>query len=354
MKGLILCGGKGTRLRPFTYSGAKHLLPVANKPVVFYILDALKEAGIKDVAIVISGDAEEEFRDKLGDGEAWGLSLTYIRQERPLGLAHGVKVAESYIGRHSFVVMLGDNLIMHPVKDVIDYYKGSLVDCTLLLSPVHQPERYGIATIEEDRVTKLVEKPVNPESNYGVTGIYVFNTKIFTAIEKISPSGRGELEITDAIMEMIIQGKKVNYVMNKGWWKDIGKPEDLLHANMKLLSLMERDVRGYVDKDSIILGEAVLEEGSRVKNSVIRGPVSIGKGAIIQNSYIGPYTAVGSGSRLTGCEVENSVIHERCILEGIRSRIDMSIIGNGSIVRRRELPKSISIWAGQDSRIEIL
>lgn len=353
MKGLILCGGKGTRLRPFTYSGAKHLLPVANKPVIFYIIDAMKEAGIEEIAIVV-GDNEVEFREKLGNGNMWGLSFTYIKQDKPLGLAHGVKMAEGYMAGQSFAMMLGDNLIMHPIKDVIDYYEISHADCTILLSPVDHPERYGIATIKGDRVIRLIEKPKKPVGNYGIIGSYVFNNKIFEAIDKTKPSGRGELEITDAIMEMVNQGNKVNYVLNQEWWMDVGRPEDLLEANMKMLSVIKRDIKGQVDEDSKILGEVVLEEGAILKNTIIRGPVMVGREVVIQNSYMGPYTAIGDGSELIGCEVENSVILEKCILENIHSRIDMSIIGSGSIVRKRELPKSISIWAGQDSKIEIL
>lgn len=352
LKGLILCGGKGTRLRPFTYSSAKQLLPVANKPVVFYAIESLKEAGIKEVAIIV-GDTEEEVKKVLGDGSRWDLCFTYIRQEKPKGLAHAAKIAENYMGDQPFVMVLGDNLIMESVKGIVEHFKNTCADCTVLLAPVSHPQRYGIAEIEGDRIIRLVEKPKDPPSNYGIIGIYVFNSKVFRAIDRIKPSWRGELEITDAIMQMVEDGDRVNYLLNKGWWKDVGKPEDLLEANMKVLSKIKGRLNGVIDKYSVVIGEAVIEEGATVKGSIIRGPVVIGKGAEIENSYIGPYTSVGEGSSLTGCEVENSVILEGCILENISTRIDTSIIGKGSVVRKRELPRSMSIWIGRDSRMEI-
>lgn len=352
MKGLILCAGKGTRLRPFTYSGAKHLLPVANKPVVFYIIEALKNARVDEIAIVV-GDAEDEFKDKLGDGSRWGISLTYIKQENPLGLAHGVKIAEEYTAGQPFITVLGDNLVMHPLKDIINYFAATEADCTLLLSPVEDPKRYGIADVYGNRVIKIIEKPRTYAGNLGIVGVYVFNSEIFDAINRIKPSGRGELEISDAIMEMIGQGSRVNYVKNQRWWKDIGKPEDLLEANMKVMVYLEREIKGYYDEKSTIIGEAVIGEGTTIIRSTVRGPAVIGSNVLVQDSHIGPYSAVGDGSKLIGCEVENSVILDDCLLENIYSRIDMSIIGNGSIIKRRSIPESVCIWAGKDSKIEI-
>ncbi len=351
MKGLILCGGKGTRLRPFTYSGAKHFLPVANKPVIHYIIESMKKAGITDIYVVV-GAMEEEFRCKLRDGNTWGVSLTYIRQHKPLGLAHGVKVSKEYMDGQSFVTVLGDNLIMHSVEDIVHHHISSANDSTILLSQVECPERFGIATLEDGKISGLAEKPSKPASNYAVIGMYVLNSRIFDAIEKIKPSARGELELTDAIMEMIKGGDTVGYKLTEGWWNDVGRPEDLLEANKRVLYGIQKEIKGQVSSNSKIGEKVTIGENSLIENSVIEDCVAIGKNVTIKESHIGSYTAVGNGSKVTGVRIKDSIIMEGCVLEEVYSDVHLSIIGQGSIVKKSGLPKDISIWVGRDSRIQ--
>ncbi|MBA1336868.1 MAG: Glucose-1-phosphate thymidylyltransferase [Firmicutes bacterium] len=352
MKGLILCAGKGTRMRPFTYSGAKHLLPAANKPVVHYIIEALMDAGIRDIAIIV-GDGEEEFKDKVGDGGKWGVSITYIRQDRPLGLADAIARARDYVCNCPFIAVLGDNLIMQPFKNIIDYFLKTGADCTILLSKVDRPERYGIASVRDGRVAGVIEKPKDSIGNLGVVGLYVFTPKIFDAIGQIEPSGRGELEISDAITDLIRRGHLVNYVYSSGWWKDIGRPEDLLEANRKVLEHLDASIKGQCDSKSNISGQIYLGSGSRIINCTVSGPVVIGDDVMVSDTIIGPYTSIGDRSSITGCRIENSIILEKCLLQNIINKIDASIIGSGSVIREREISGSLAIWVDKDSRIEI-
>jgi glucose-1-phosphate thymidylyltransferase len=351
MKGLILCGGKGTRMRPFSYTGVKHFLPVANKPVICYIIESMKRAGIKEIYIV-TGAADGEFRYKLGDGGRWGVSITYIVQHRPLGLANGVKISKEYLSGDAFVTVLGDNLIAHSVEDILRIHNDTGADSTILLSPVECPERFGIATLENGKITKLVEKPKKPASNYAVIGMYVFNGKIFDAIEKIKPSARGEYELTDAIMEMIRGGDMVGYKLTGDWWIDVGRPEDLLEANKRMLGDIQRDIGGQMDLNSKIADKVIIGENSVIADSIIDDCVVIGKNVVVQKSHIGPYTAIGDGSRLTGIRIKNSIVMEDCVLDGVFSGIDMSIIGRGSTIKISGQQKNISIWVGQDSTIK--
>lgn len=352
MRAVLLCAGKGTRLRPFTFSRAKHLLPVVNKPVVLHTLENLKKSGIEEMALVVE-DNGEQFKKALGDGSNWGISLTYITQESPLGIAHAVGLCRDYAEGNPFMVVLGDNLITEPMNALVGYYENTKADCTLMISPVDDPKRFGIAVIDGQRLIALVEKPTENIGNLGVIGVYMFNSKVFDAIDSIQPSNRGELEITDAITEMIRRGYQVNYLLNRGWWKDIGKPEDLLDANSHLLGLINSDNKGFLDSQSDISGQAVIGCRSRIINSYIIGPVAIGQNVLITDSCIGPNVSLGNNCRITGCHVVNSIISEDCTLEDISTRIDSSILGSRSVIKKGKLPKNLGIWAGCYSRIEI-
>jgi glucose-1-phosphate thymidylyltransferase len=287
LRAVLLCAGKGIRLRPFTFSMAKHLLPVVNKPVVLHIIENLKKSGIEEMAVVV-GDNGEQFKKALGDGSDWGVSLTYITQQSPLGIADAVGLCRDYVNDNPFMVVLGDNLITEPMNTVIEHFNNTKADCTLLVSPVDDPKRFGIAVTDGPRLIALVEKPTENIGNLGVVGVYVFNSSVFDAIGSIQPSSRGELEITDAITEMIRRGHRVNYLLNKGWWKDIGKPEDLLDANSHLLSLINGDNKGFLDSQSEITGQVAIGSRSRIINSTIIGPVAIGENVIVADSCIGP------------------------------------------------------------------
>ena len=350
MKGLILCGGKGTRMRPFAYSVAKHLLPVANKPVIYYIIESMREAGIEDIFIVV-GALEDEFSNKLGDGSRWGVSINYIIQGRPLGLAHGVKTSEDYLKGGPFVTVLGDNIINHSIGDIVKYHNDTGADSTVLLSRVENPERYGIATLDDGKIIKLVEKPKKPEGSYAVVGMYVFNSKIFHAIERIKPSQRGELELTDGIMEMIKRGDKVGCKLTKKWWIDVGSPGDLLMANKKVLGSIQKNPQGQWYFGSKIADRVLIGENSIIEDSVVDNYSIIGRNVVVKKSHIGPYTSVGDGSRLEEVNIGSSIVMEDCIIEGVSADIRMSIIGRGSVISKKRNRKNISIWIGQDSII---
>lgn len=351
MKGLILCGGKGTRMRPFAYSVAKHLLPVANKPVIHYIIESMREAGIEDIYIVV-GASEDGFTDKLGDGSQWGVSIKYIVQGRPLGLAHGVKICEDYLKNGPFVTVLGDNIINHSIGDIVKYHYDTGADSTVLLSRVENPERYGIATLDDGKIIKLVEKPKNSESSYAVVGMYVFNSKIFHAIERIKPSERGELELTDGIMEMIKRGDKVGCRLTKEWWIDAGSPEDLLRANKRMLGSIQKNLQGQRVYGSKIADRVVIGENSVIEDSVVDNYSIIGRNVVVKKSHIGPYTSIGDGSRLEEVNIRSSIVMEDCIIEGVPADICMSIIGRGSVINTKRDRKNINMWIGQDSIIK--
>jgi glucose-1-phosphate thymidylyltransferase len=350
MKGLILCGGRGTRLRPFTYSGAKHFLPVANKPVVYYIIESMKRAGIEEIYVVV-GERDEEFRNRLGDGSKWGVSIGYIRQQQPLGLAHGVKTCEELLTGETFVTVLGDNLILHPIEDLVRQHERTGAEATILLSRVDDPRRFGIATLSGEKIVGLVEKPQRPAGNHAIVGMYVFNSIIFDVIDRIKPSARGELELTDAIMEIIKDGHLVNYQVTEHWWSDVGRPKDLIKANRRMLQDIEGSINGRMDKASTVGSRVVVGEGSVIENSVIDDFVIIGKNVTISNAHIGPYASVGDGSRVTGTNIRNSIIMEDCVLEDVGQVIDMSIIGEGSAVKKNKFTGKVSLWIGRDSII---
>ncbi|MHB1420681.1 MAG: glucose-1-phosphate thymidylyltransferase, partial [Bacillota bacterium] len=274
MKGLILSGGKGTRLRPLTYSWSKHLIPVANKPVLFYGIENLIKAGIKDIGIIV-GDSAEEIKQAVGDGRQWGAKVTFINQEQPLGLAHAVMVARPFLGDSAFLMYLGDNLILEDLRPLVETFEESLPVATVLLKPVDDPQRFGIAEVAGGKILHLVEKPLQPRSNLALIGIYLFSPAIQSAIDRIVPSWRGELEITDAIQKMVEDEKDVRYRIISSWWKDTGRIEDLLEANEIMLSSISAENSGRLEGTNLVHGKVSIGQGSRVKNSILRGPISI-------------------------------------------------------------------------------
>jgi glucose-1-phosphate thymidylyltransferase len=354
LKGLILSGGEGTRLRPITHTSAKQLVPVANKPILFYGLEALREAGICEVGIIV-GDTEEEIREAVGDGSRWGINVTYIRQEAPLGLAHAVLTAEEYLADSPFVMYLGDNLIKEGITGFVDEFRSKEVDALILLARVAEPQRFGVARLEGNRVVELVEKPKKPPSDLALVGAYMFRPVIMEAARSIKPSWRDELEITDAIQWLIDNGYQVEAHVITGWWKDTGRLEDLLEANRMILEGMEPLCRGEVDADSRIDGRVVVEEGAQIVRSVIRGPAVVGKGSRITDSYIGPFTSVYFGVTVEGSEIEHSIIMENSSIRNIPGRIEDSLVGkNVEISRLPARPRSFRFVLGDNSRVGLI
>jgi glucose-1-phosphate thymidylyltransferase len=352
MKGLILAGGLGSRLRPITHTHSKQLIPVANKPILFYGLEAIAETGIEDVGIVV-GETEEEIRGALGDGSRWGLRIAYIRQESPLGLAHAVLTAQEYIGDEDFVMYLGDNLVPEGIGGFVRAYEQNRPSAQIFLVKVPEPERFGVAVLEGNRVVQLVEKPKEHISDLALAGVYIFNPSIFRAASSIQPSWRGELEITDAIQYLITHGYEVRAEMITGWWKDTGKLEDLIEANRILLDQRGRDVRGEVDDESHLVGDVVCEEGAVVKESVIRGPSIIGKGTTIVRSILGPYVSVYDRTRIEDSEIQNSIIMEDCVISEVR-RMSDSLVGKSARISKDEgRPAVYQFMVGDSSEIRI-
>ncbi|MGC9003468.1 MAG: glucose-1-phosphate thymidylyltransferase [bacterium] len=353
MKGLILSGGKGERMRPLTYTSAKQLLPVANKPVLFYAIEALIEAGIKDIGIVV-GETKVEIIKAVGNGSRWGINLTYIEQETPAGLAHAVKVSQHFLQDEPFVVFLGDNIIKEGIKSFVEEFKKDNPDALILLSPSKHPEKFGVAIVKEGKLLKLVEKPKPPPSNLALVGCYIFNHHIFTACGEIKPSKRGELEITDAIQWLIDKGYRVSYHIINGWWKDTGMPEDLLEANRLVLEEIEEDIKGEIDDLTKITGKVKIGIGTVVRRSVLRGPLVIGDDCEIEDSYIGPFTSIGNGVKVKETEIEHSIILEGCDIN-LKGRLEDTILGKGVVVRRTgRRPLSYKFIAGEKSFLEVM
>ncbi len=353
MKGLILSGGKGTRLRPLTFTQAKQLVPVANKPVLYYGIEALLEAGIKDIGIVV-GDTEEEIKAAVGDGSRWGIRIKYIQQDAPLGLAHAVKISQHYLKNDPFVMYLGDNILKSGIKSLVREFQEKQPNSLILLTEVPNPEMFGVAELKDGKVVNLVEKPKNPASNLALVGVYMFDYHIFDAVNAIKPSGRNELEITDAIQHLVDCGYKIHPHLVTGWWKDTGKIEDILDANRLILESIEGRIEGEVDKDSKINGQVVIEKGTTVKKSIIRGPAIIGSDSEIVESYIGPFTAIQKNCKIIGTEIEHSIVLEGSEIKDIGSRIDESLIGRD--VRISKCPPTPSVYrfmVGDQSKILI-
>ena len=355
MKALLTTGGHGTRLRPLTHTMNKHLIPIANKPIIHYALEYLAESGIKEVGIVTK-DEGLDIKEALGSGEQWGLNLTYIPQSSPRGLADVVKISEDFIGDSPFVFYLGDNIVVGGIKRFLDEFNKSKSNCHLVLSKVKDPQRFGVPEIKDNEIVGIVEKPDEPKSDFAVTGIYFYDKSIFEAVNNIKPSDRGELEISDAHQYLLDKGKKVTFSEITGWWKDTGKPEDLLEANRLVLDKMtEEEILGDVSSDSEVVGTVRIGKKTIIKNSRIRGPVIIGEGCRIENSFVGPYTSIHDGTSIINSAVEFSIILRNCNITGVEQRMDGSIIGDSvEIVRRTERPLTNRFMIADNSRMEIV
>lgn len=354
MKGLILSGGKGKRLRPITYTSAKQLVPVANRPVLFRVLDAMVEAGITDIGIVV-GDTAPVIEAAVGDGSAWGAKVTYIRQEEPLGLAHAVKISEDYLIDDRFVMFLGDNVIEGGITSLVKQFAASNWNAQIVLKRVDNPQQFGVAELRDGQVVRLVEKPKDPPSDLALVGIYMFDHHVFEAVKTIKPSWRGELEITDAIQYLIDKGYQVYPYIHKGWWIDTGKMEDMLEANRLVLETMKPRTEGLVDADSKVNGKVVIEKDAEIINSTVRGPAIIGERTRVVNAYIGPFTSIYHDCLIANCEIEHSIIMEHCKIEDIHHRIEDSLIGrNVEIVRSPVKPRAYKMVLGDHSKVGIL
>ena len=356
MKAIILSGGKGTRLRPLTYTGAKQLVPVANKPILWYGIESIVAAGIKDIGIIISPETGGEVKAKTGNGDRFGAKITYILQEKPLGLAHAVKVAQPFLGNSPFVMYLGDNLVQSKLDLFLDKFSSQHLDALTLLCEVENPTAFGVAKVDtEGKVLQLIEKPKNPPSNLALVGVYLFSPAIHHAIANIKPSARGELEITDAIQYLIDQKQPVQSFQLEGWWLDTGKKDDLLAANQIILdTCLESTVEGEVDESSKIGGRVHIGVGSKIINTTIRGPVTIGNNCQIENCFIGPYSSIADDTTLIDTDIEHSVILKGAKLINIHQRIVDSLIGErASLKVAPQRPKALRFMIGDDSQIEL-
>jgi glucose-1-phosphate thymidylyltransferase len=354
LKGLILSGGKGTRLRPITHTSAKQLVPVANKPVLFYGIEAMANAGIAEVGIIIAPETGDEIRAAAGDGQRFGVSITYIVQDEPAGLAHAVLTAESYLQDSPFVMYLGDNLLQGGIDDLVQAFRSHEPDALILLTPVPDPEQYGVAELHNGAVVRLVEKPPQPPTNLALVGVYMFTAGVHDAARAIEPSGRGELEITDAIQHLVDQGMRVEPHIVRGWWKDTGRLEDMLAANRLVLETIEGRVEGELDRSQVD-GRVVIEPGARLERSTVRGPAIIGAQARLTDCYIGPYTAVGEGCVIENAEVEHSILLAGSTVSNLAGRMESSLLGrNVKIGRDHRQPRAYRFLVGDNSEIGIL
>jgi len=373
MKALVLAGGRGTRLRPITHTSAKQLVPVANKPVLFYGLEAIRDAGIREVGIVVSDpremlvkdhrtgeqvtvmvNSQAEIRAAVGDGSKFGIRVTYIEQEAPLGLAHAVKISAGFIQNDSFVMYLGDNLIKDGITPFVREFQQEKPDAQILLAHVKTPSEFGVAELDGDRVVRLEEKPALPKSDLALVGVYLFDPCVFEAVNAIQPSRRGELEITDAIQHLIQSGRRVRSHVITGWWKDTGKVEDLLEANRIVLADLQTHIAGTVDAETLIEGPVHIGAGTTVERSRLRGPLVIGENAHIRDAYVGPFSAIADGVRIEKCEVEHSIVLDCSTLHDISGRIESSLIGRDVVVTASQTrPSAHRLMLGDSSRVEL-
>ncbi|MGP3917562.1 glucose-1-phosphate thymidylyltransferase [Nonomuraea sp. NBC_00507] len=353
MKALVLAGGSGTRLRPITHTSAKQLVPVANKPVLFYGLESIAAAGIKELGLVV-GDTQPEIEAAVGDGSAFGLQVTYLRQEAPLGLAHGVLIAREFLGDEDFVMYLGDNFIVGGINGLVDRFARERPAAQIMLTRVGDPRQFGVAELDaKGRVVGLEEKPAQPKSDLALVGVYLFSSAIHTAVAELKPSWRGELEITDAIQWLIEAGLHVESSVISGYWKDTGNVTDMLEVNRLVLESVEPRVRGRVDEVSELVGRVVVEKGAVVERSRIVGPVIIGKGARIRDSYVGPFTSIGADCAVTGSEIEYSIVLPRASIAGV-GRIESSLIGHDvEVTPAPNTPKAHRLVLGDHSKVQI-
>lgn len=354
MKALILAGGSGTRLRPITYTGAKQLVPVANKPILFYVIDNIVNAGITEIGIIISPETGEEIQRVVDAADRWQANITYIRQDKPMGLAHAVLTAREFLQDNPFVMYLGDNLIGKDIREFVESFKKEKPEAQILLKEVNNPSSFGIANVNaEGRVERLIEKPKNPTSNLALVGIYIFSPLIMKAIKEISPSWRGELEITDAIQKLIDWDMPVHSSIISEWWLDTGKKDDLLNANRIVLDeLLRTNIRCTDCIDSQITGRVVIPEDCTIKNSHIRGPVILGSGVIVEDSFIGPFSSIGNNTKIINSSVEHVVLLENCEVTGI-TRLEDSIMGrNAKVTKKNSIRGEISLIVSDDSIVE--
>jgi glucose-1-phosphate thymidylyltransferase len=354
LKGLILSGGKGTRLRPITHTSAKQLVPVANKPVLFYGLEAMAQAGIRQVGIIIAPETGDEIRTAVGDGSRFGLEVEFVVQDEPLGLAHAVLTARVFLGESPFVMYLGDNLLQGGIVELVQAFRANEPDALILLTPVPDPENYGVAELDGDRVVRLVEKPPSPPTDLALVGVYMFTPAIHQAAEAIEPSGRGELEITDAIQHLVDGGMRVEPHIVRGWWKDTGRLDDMLEANRLILDNLETRVDGEL-VESHADGRVVIEPGARLERSTVRGPAVIGTGAHLVDAYVGPYTAVGEACVIRNAEVEHSILLAGSSVQDLDGRMESSLLGRNVAIRRDgRSPRAYRFMVGDNSEIGIL
>ena len=352
LKALVLSGGRGTRLRPLTFTLAKQLIPLANKPVLGYVLDQVAETGINQIGVIIAPETGHYVKDYVKDGTEWRLKVTYIPQE-PLGLAHAVKTAKAFLGEEDFIMCLGDNLQGQGLTTYVQKFKKEKMDALILLKPVDDPTKFGVATLDKKaNIIELVEKPKDPSSNLAIVGTYLFSSNIFKAIDQIKPSWRGELEITDAIQEMINMGFAVKAEVLNTWWLDTGKKDDILVANAKVLDeYTKREIKGVV-KESNIEGRVAVQENTKVINSTIRGPCVIGDGCVVENSLIGPYTSIGNGTKIVDSSIEYCVILENAQITGV-DRLEESLIGKNAKATRNHRKRCLKLNVGDYSEVEI-
>ena len=367
LKGLILSGGKGTRLRPITHTSAKQLVPVANKPVLFYGIEAMAQAGIEEIGIIIAPETGREIEAAAGDGSRFGVHISYLVQDEPLGLAHAVLTAESFLGESGFVMYLGDNLLQGGIAELVAAFREHEPDALILLTPVADPENYGVAELAPaesgtgagtgamtGRVVRLVEKPAEPATDLALVGVYMFTAKIHDAARAIEPSARGEFEITDAIQHLVDAGLRVEPHVVRGWWKDTGRLEDMLEANRLILDNLVGRVEGELI-DSRVDGRVVVERGARLERTTVRGPAVIGAGARLKDCYVGPYSAVGENCEITGAEVEHSILLEGSSVCNLDGRMESSLLGRNVTVRRSDRqPRAYRFMVGDNSDISIL
>jgi glucose-1-phosphate thymidylyltransferase len=353
MKGLILSGGKGTRLRPLTYTSAKQLVPVANKPILFYGVEALVEAGIRDIGVVV-GDTQAEIRAALGNGSHFGAQVTYIQQEAPLGLAHAVLISEQFIGGQPFVMYLGDNLLNKGIVPFVEQFMREQPAAQILLTAVPDPQMFGVAELVDGKVVRLTEKPKQPRSNLALVGVYMFGPQIFDSVKRITPSFRQELEITDAIQDLIDHGLTVIPHLVEGWWKDTGKLEDMLEANRLVLDTFERRIEGTCDAESRVEGKVVIEAGAVIEHSVVRGPAIIGARARITRAYVGPFTSIMNDVTIRESEIEHSIVLEGSVIQDLSTRVADSLIGKNVKITRLPLkPSAYRFMLGDNSEVWI-
>jgi glucose-1-phosphate thymidylyltransferase len=353
MKGLILSGGRGTRLRPITHTSAKQLVPVANKPVLFYGIEAIAQAGISEIGIVIAPETGDEIRAAVGDGSQFGVEISYIVQDEPSGLAHAVLTAEEFLGDEAFVMYLGDNLLQGGISDLVERFRQSEPDALILLTAVADPQNYGVAELDGDRVVALAEKPTEPRSDLALVGVYMFTAAVHDAARAIVPSPRGELEITDAIQYLLDAGLRVESHIVLGWWKDTGRLDDMLDANRLILDTIEPRCEGELT-DAQIDGRVVIEAGAQILRSTVRGPAIIGAGVKLTDAYVGPYTAIGEGCTIERAEVEHSILLADCVVRDLDGRVESSLLGrNVRIDRDSHQPRAYRFMVGDNSEIGV-